>query len=637
MQKFIVIVVATIICAIGVGVYSQELPCVELDVKQTRGTISPQLFGNNLEITRKGVWRGLSAEMIANRKFAASEQGMPKRWSAISGDGQVAIDDRTTYAGKQSVRIELRREGTSCGVFQAQEALAFQKDARYILRLWLKTDSSRTVKARIGDAKGNQVFFEKAWHVTPGEWRLVSEELTASATSENSRLEISSQTAGVFWIGAVSLQPVNAFHGMRRDVVELLKQIKPGSLRYPGGCYAEFYRWQEGFLPVDERPPIGPIDLDFVLPDGDNYDSHEIGVDEFIALCREVGCEPAITMRLCENTPEDAAAWVEYCNGAPDTKWGKIRAQRGQTETYNVKCWFVGNELYFFGRGGLKDAEESARQTQLFASAMKKADPTILLVGCTYAANKDWNKSLIGRAGDLLDLFSVHCYLFDAIKEDLPIIAKASTQTLRPILQNALDVYRQEVPKDRRVNIVLDEWNLKWGSPGNMGMGLNAANTLNLLCRESPELAIERAYFFMPVNEGAIRVTPLDAKLDVVGEIFKLYAAHQGNLLLKTPAITADADIDLCASADPNGGRIYATVVNRSVSHERSAVFELRNFSEQVECAVNYLIPKALDINADGFNARNENLKISGDKRWTVKLPPCAIARMCFEKTESLN
>ena len=73
-----------------------------------------------------------------------------------------------------------------------------------------------------------------------------------------------------------------------------LKRMKPGTLRWPGGCYVEFYRWKEGLLPVDQRPPIGPSGQWWLLPGNDDFDPHEIGIDEFIALCREVGSEPAM-------------------------------------------------------------------------------------------------------------------------------------------------------------------------------------------------------------------------------------------------------------------------------------------------------------------------------------------------------
>ena len=71
---------------------------------------------------------------------------------------------------------------------------------------------------------------------------------------------------------------------MRRDVIELFKQLKPSSLRWPGGCFAEYYNWKDGLLPVDKRPSVGPHRWVGLLPDSDGYDNHDIGTDEFIAL-----------------------------------------------------------------------------------------------------------------------------------------------------------------------------------------------------------------------------------------------------------------------------------------------------------------------------------------------------------------
>lgn len=160
-----------------------------------------------------------------------------------------------------------------------------------------------------------------------------------------------------------------------------------------GGCYAEFYRWQDGLLPVDERPPFKVTSVDILLPDTDDWDTQELGIDEFMALCREIGCEPSLTMRLCGTRAEDAESWGEYCNGGPQTKWGMVRIGRGHTEPYGVKTWFIGNEVYLGYAGGLGDP---ARQTRAFAEAMKRADPSVRLVGCTHT--EEWNKPLFEQA-----------------------------------------------------------------------------------------------------------------------------------------------------------------------------------------------------------------------------------------------
>ena len=595
---------------------------VKIDASDQGAVISPLLFGHNLEHTRRAIWQGISAEMIANRKFAAVENGLPKHWTIPNSGGKVVTDGQFSYAGKNSVHLE---NGGTIG--QQNEWLAFQKRIKYSFRIWTKSETSQTLILRILDSGKIHVIYEKKLVSNPGDWQLLSGEFVANATAGNGQIELISQVGGSIRIGALSLMPASNFQGMRRDVVDLLKQLKPGSLRWPGGCYAEFYHWQDGLLPVDQRPPVGPTGLSFLLPATDDYDSQEIGIDEFIALCREVGSEPAITMRLSDNTPEDATAWVEYCNGTPDTKWGKVRAQRGQLIPYQVKCWFVGNELYSFGRGGLKDAEFCASQTKLFARSMKKADPTIQLVGCTHFGKGTWNKTMIGEAGELVETFSVHDYLLDRYKGDLSGIAKSPTMSLRPLLENARESLQSDFPKDHNFTLAFDEWNTRWGLPGSIGMGLYTAGVLNLLCREAVQMQIGRAYYFMPVNEGAIKVTPLGSELDPSGEVFTLYAPHQRNRLLNITDLAADADLDLCASITPDGKGIYVTVANRNANSDRTLELTVSDFKGPAKASAKLLVPPASDVKGK-FVKVNKKLKVIDNHKLILQIPPFGIARL---------
>jgi alpha-N-arabinofuranosidase len=368
--------------------------------------------------------------MVANRKFAAVGNNMPKRWYPLPEAGGITMDDKVVFVGKGSVRVGGEKPG---GLGQQQEALAFQKDTRYTFRWWLKSEAEQSVSMRITDDKNTLTIFQTEKKLKPGDWQLWSGNFKAPGTAENARLEITSKNPGVFWVGAASVQPANNFHGMRRDVIELLKQIKPGALRFPGGCYAEFYRWQDGLLPVDQRPPLTTPSVDILLPDTDDWDTQELGIDEFAALCRELGCEPVLTMRLCGTQAEDAGSWVEYCNGTPQTQWGKLRAERGHREPYGVKTWFIGNEVYYFGYAGMNDPANCARQTKAFAEAMNRADPSVRLVGCTYTA--EWNKPLFEQAGTLLSYTSIHEY--DGGGLNVEGMCKAPTTSLLPKLQTS--------------------------------------------------------------------------------------------------------------------------------------------------------------------------------------------------------
>ena len=599
---------------------------VALDAAQPGPVISPLLFGHNLEVTRRAIWSGLGAEMVANRKFAAAANGMAKRWAATGTGTTAALDDKTPYVGKTSLRVQVVAPDPG-GISQQQATLGFRQNVRYKFRWWLKTEADRSVRMRLTDQQGVKVLAEADKAIQPGEWQLWSGEFVAAADAANARLELTSNAPGAFWVGAVSLQPADAFHGMRRDVIEQLRLIQPGALRFPGGCYSEFYRWQDGLLPVDLRPPIGPTGLDFLLRDSDDVDTQELGIDEFMALCRELRCAPALTLRLSETTPADAAGWVEYCNGSAQSKWGKLRADRGQPQPYAVKTWFLGNELYSFGRGGLNDPNNCARQSKLFAEAVRQADPSIHLTACTNLvgcnSNPAWNTPLLAEAGSLIDGISFHDYMQASRKPgNLKEFATAATTYLWPALQK----FQRELARP----ILFDEWNTMWGYPGTVGMGLYTAGVLNLLCREADTLGVAQALFFQPLTEGAITVTPMGAELDEAGKVFAAFSAHQGNRLLKiTPASSAEADLDLTASLAPDGKRIFVTVINRNPDSAHTVELSLDHFQVPAGSTAELLVPVALEPQAK-FAQREGKLALTGGKLVALSVPPCAVARLCL-------
>jgi alpha-N-arabinofuranosidase len=602
-----------------------------IDVQEQGAVISPLLFGHNLEHTRRAVWQGLSAEMIANRKFAAVDGGLPKRWSTMEG-GRVAVDNQVTYAGKHAVRLE-NGNGDSSGIWQQHEWLAFRKNAKYAFRVWIKADTNQTLTMRIMKRGYVGQVFATSTEVRPGAWQLWSGEFASPATAPGGRLEIVSTKPGVVWIGAVSLMPSNNFHGMRRDVVDLLKTLKPGILRWPGGCFAEYYNWQDGLLPVDQRPPTGPGQWKGLLPDSDDYDNHEIGTDEYMALCRELNCASAITIRYGGGgSPEEAAAWVEYCNGDPATRWGKVRAERGHPEPYRVKYWFVGNEIWGMSLVQNKDPKACAALSRQFAGAMKRADPSIARIHCATFLLPDWHATVLKEITDSPDfpeLVQDGWYLDCNADVNMASVAKAPTLTIEPPLQTLRIQLDQASQGKKRVGMVYYEWNAMWDRPGDVISGVFAAGMLNMFCREAETLRLEFTGYFQPVSEGAIKVGPLTSEIEPAGLVFALYAAHQGNRLLKTPQMPADADLDLCASLTPDGKQTYVTVVNRSTGSGRTLELSLRNFAMPGEATAKLLIPLTLEPEGK-FVQREEKLPVMDGSKARLKLPPCAIARVRF-------
>ena len=137
----------------------------------------------------------------------------------------------------------------------------------------------------------------------------------------------------------------------------------------------------------------------------------DFGTDEFIKFCRNVGAEPSITVNVegLGATAQEAAAWVEYCNGPATSKYGAIRGANGHAEPYNVKFWEVGNEIWGNWVRGHSDAATYARNLNRYAAAMRAVDPSIKLIAIG-DNDLDWDRTVLREAGDKIDSLAIHHY-----------------------------------------------------------------------------------------------------------------------------------------------------------------------------------------------------------------------------------
>jgi alpha-L-arabinofuranosidase len=199
-------------------------------------------------------------------------------------------------------------------------------------------------------------------------------------------------------------------------ILELARQWPVPLLRWPGGNFASTYHWRDGVGPPDRRP-TRKNDAWYGL------EYNFIGTDEYMQLCRLLGAEPHITVNTGSGTPEEAAAWVEYCNGDASTPMGRLRAANGHREPYGVKLWEIGNEIYGAWQGGYFGAEENALRSAEFAEAMRAVDPSIELIatGSSFdfvqpcaafdhtTADRQWHLQLLEKAAGKVDYLSLHC------------------------------------------------------------------------------------------------------------------------------------------------------------------------------------------------------------------------------------
>ena len=191
-----------------------------------------------------------------------------------------------------------------------------------------------------------------------------------------------------------------------------------------------------------------------------------MGTDEFVTLCRLVGAEPVLTINMGDGAVEEAAAWVEYCNGDASTRYGKLRAANGFREPHNVRVWFVGNEQFGNWQVGHVDARTYALRYLEYAAAMRAVDADLTLIGVGVPVDlyARWNETVLRIAGAAMDQYSVHYYSIRTEKQaDSPppetvILPKlAAAREVEGMLDATLAVIDQYAPQT--LPLAFDEWN----------------------------------------------------------------------------------------------------------------------------------------------------------------------------------
>lgn len=294
---------------------------------------------------------------------------------------------------------------------------------------------------------------------------------------------------------------------LREDTVDLIKQLNPPMIRYPGGNFASGYHWEDGIGPREKRPARHDAAWQA-------EESNQVGTDEFLAFCEQIGTVPCLVVNDGSGTPEEAARWVAYCNSPTGTKMGELRAANGHEEPYNVNFWGVGNEVWGPWQIGTTSAREYSERLIRFINAMKEVDPSIKIIAVGNHPLTDdpsdpallWNNEVLKLAGNHIDYLSWHIYQpeKEGWQEVIDELELFKTICAAPL---DIDTYIKRIEKqlvelgfESKVYQALDEWNV-WLPPkqGEVSMHhvtytmrdvLYVASTLAVLFRNSESVKI---------------------------------------------------------------------------------------------------------------------------------------------------
>ena len=590
--------------------------------------VSPYLFGSNLEHTRSCLYTGLSAQMVRNRKFAGKPtacEGCAMEWFPLGKRAVFALDEPYTRHGEgyhmkrttecNSVSIFNPFQGETAGM--GQHGIAISQGEPYLFGMVVKTQNPVEFAVSLTDRAGKEVYCRTTFTGEGADWTRFEVELTPQAADPDADLRICWEEAGHVCVGAISLLPKDHFRGMRRDVVEAMKELGIKVLRWPGGNFAGEFNWMDGLLPVDMRAPFQSYLGLETQPHTMGYDYSEINTDDFIALCREIGAEPFITINPCWNTPEENAAWVEYCNGDASTPYGKLRAQRGHQEPYNVQLWSLGNE---FGYGHMEGDNTPSGYCQIALENGKKmleASPNLSLCSSGPYPNKEWAELSAKPLGGISQMISQHYYGYAPHYTSLATVEEEYNRCLASVsrMRDLLHQSRQWLEPSTRIS--MDEWNVwyAWYRPSSVTDGIYAALALHMLMEEAEKSGIALACHFQAVNEGMLCVKPDHVSLTAQGQVFsRMNRWHMGNRL-------CSASQEAVVSVDREG-RMAVTVVNAAFRSENPV-----DFSSFGPCSEAVLFSSDTVLPPSEFTVTDVLEQAAGG---TFQMPPHSVLFMHF-------
>lgn len=471
---------------------------VEIDLTNKLSDISPFIYGNFIEFIQDCINKGMWAELLLNRGFEnedANGDGVSDPWYPIGYNDffEYSLDSEEKYNSRYSQRIKvINHYGGYRGI--AQSGLKFDEKEFYKGYIWAKAKSFKGLVSIVAKSSDNKFYFEKQFQIED-KWNKYEFEFESHSNDNNAVLEIHMVGEGTLWLDQVSLMPESAKDGVWKDVISATRELNAGIIRFPGGCFADCYYWEDGIGLQDERPTK-------VNQHWKGNEENNFGTDEFIKFCRNVGCEPMICVNFGSGTADEAANWVEYCNGSIDTVYGALRAANGNPEPYNVKYWDIGNEIFADWEIGHCAADEFAKKYMDFYEAMKAKDSSIEILACGGNGNdlsQDWNRTLLDIAGGKVDHIALHCYA-----PQIGNIAMENDKLYYGTV-GAVNKYEQVIQETRKsieecskncesVSIAVTEWNTMFNNHSYREYTLEAAvfnaGMLNMFLRNSDAIKI---------------------------------------------------------------------------------------------------------------------------------------------------
>jgi alpha-N-arabinofuranosidase len=551
---------------------------ITIDASTPAGKVSPLLYGLMTEEINHSYDGGLYAELIRNRAFL-DDAASPAHWSAVMGDGAAATmaldpSQALSAAMATSLRLEVTKASAGHLAGVANEGywgIPVRPNTRYRAYFFAKAAPGFTgpITATIESEDGTATFATGRTSGVTQAWKPYEVTLTTArlAPTAKARFLLTVDRPGTIWFGLVSLFPPthrDQANGFRPDLLQMLIDMRPKFLRFPGGNYlegdqiADRFDWKKTLGALSERPG-------HMVPWG--YRSTDgLGLHEFLLWAEDMNAEPVLAVYAgyslkgayvkagadLEPYLQDALDEIEYVTGPASSKWGSLRAKAGHAAPFKLTYVEVGNED-FFDRSGSYD-----QRFVQFNTAIKARYPHLQVIS-TVGFEHPENQRVRSVTPDVVD---EHYY------RTVDAFLKAA--------RGQYDKYDRKGPK-----IFVGEWGAyetpfePWNprSRGeaptpNMRAAIGDAAWMTQMERNS-DLVIMQCYapLLVNVNPGGRQWRPNLIGYDTLRvygspsyHAIKLFATHVGDEILKANA--ADTDVLVSATRDSRSRMLYVKLVN---------------------------------------------------------------------------
>ena len=446
-------------------------------------------------------------------------------------------------------------------------------------------------------------------------------------------------------------------NGMRKDVVNALKEMGLPVLRWPGGCFADEYHWKDGIGNPAERKKMINTHWGGVVED------NSFGTHEFFELCEQIGCDVYITGNVGSGTVQEMSEWVEYMTFGGESPMSNLRRKNGREDPWKIRYFAVGNENW--GCGGNMDPYFYANTYRRYQTYVRNYDNNnrIYKVACgPNGEDYNWTETVMKNAGRHMDGLALHYYTVphnwgkkgsatDFTKEDYYLTLR-KTYHINEIIRRHLEIMNRYDP-DKRVDLIIDEWGTWYDvepgtNPGflyqqnSMRDAIVAAVNLNIFNKHSDRIKMCNIAQTINVLQAVALTDGADMVLTPTYYVFKMFKDHQENTLLGSHITCAQVGTDddklpqLVESASLDSeGNIVSTVAN--VSADEAVQVKCQIADSEVSEIKAEIITGAIDDlntfeNKDVVNIKEFNAFEKTADGFIADIPACSVVKFTITR-----